>query len=91
VEYLNYAYGFTAKSQICTVFNGVEQYEAGSFHHEYTFGVDYFNPIVLTGIKVARTRTAAQETELTDFVNFLTGVGTTTGTNTLLQHCYKLP
>jgi hypothetical protein len=31
-----------------------EQYEAGSLHHEYTLGVDYFNPIALSGIKIAR-------------------------------------
>lgn len=90
-EYLNVPYAFTGKSQVCTLFNGVEQYEVGSFHHEYKLGKDYFNDIVLAGIKIARTRTADQETEATNFVNFLRGVGATVGTNTLKSHCLKLP
>ena len=91
-EYLNLAYTFTGKSQICTVFNGVEQYEEGTYHHEYKLGRDYFNDIVLAGVKIASaTRTAAQETELSAFIDFLTGVGTTLGTTGLTNHCFSLP
>ncbi len=87
VEFLGTAYGFTGKSQICSAVTGVEEYEEGSFHHEYVFGRDYFTDIVLVGVKVANTRDTFQETELIDFINFLAGAGATT----LQQHCYKLP
>ncbi len=87
VEYLGTTYGFTGKSQICTAVTGVEEFEPGSFHHEYVFARDYFTPIVLAGVKLANTRDATQETELIDFVNFLAAAGGTT----LQQHCYKLP
>jgi len=84
VEYLTTSYGFTGKSQICSAVAGVEEFEPGSFHHEFT----NTTPIVLAGVKIASsTRTAAQETELTDFVNYLTGTGSVNFT----QHCFKLP
>lgn len=83
VEFLSASYGFTAKSQICSAAAGYEEFEPGSFHHEYSN-----LPIVLAGIKLASgTRTADQETELTDFINYLAGAG---GTN-FTRYCFKLP
>ncbi len=78
VEYGGLAYGFTGKSQICTNVTGsLEEYEAGSSHHEYVQGVDYFNGIVWTGVKLSRlsggvaVRTAGQEAALNAFISFL--------------------
>jgi molybdate transport system substrate-binding protein len=88
VEYLGLAYGFVPKSQICAAFNGVEQYEPGSFHYQYDF------PISLYGIQTAlssHTANSTVQTVLTDFVNFLTGNGTTAGQQALQNHCYKIP
>ncbi|KAF2990038.1 hypothetical protein OGR47_17540 [Methylocystis sp. MJC1] len=87
VAYLGTAYGFTGKSQICTAVTNVDQYEPGSFHHEYVLGQDYTTDIVLAGVKIARTRTVDQETALTAFVNFLVSAKATA----LQHHCYKLP
>jgi molybdate transport system substrate-binding protein len=87
VEYLGTPYGFTGKSQICTAVTGVEEYEFGSYHHEYSYGVDYATDLVLAGVKVARTRTTAQSDELTAFIGYLTGAGAVNFT----QHCFKLP
>jgi molybdate transport system substrate-binding protein len=84
VEYLAPAYGFTGKSQICSAVAGYEEYKPGSFHHEFTTAL----PIVLGGVKIARTRSAAEEAELTDFINFLT---TGAGKINFTQHCFKLP
>jgi molybdate transport system substrate-binding protein len=81
------AYAFTGKSQICTAVTGVEEYAPSTYHHEYTYGKDYFTDIVLTGVKVARTRDADTETALSAFVTYLANGGGTT----LKQHCYKLP
>jgi molybdate transport system substrate-binding protein len=83
VEYLTTPYGFTGKSQICSALAGTEEFEPGSFHHEFTGGL----PIVLAGVKITRTRSVAEEAELTDFVSFLSGAGSINFT----QHCFKLP
>jgi hypothetical protein len=43
----------------------------------------------VSGAKIAiAARTTDQETELTNFVNFLTGSGTTQGTAVLQRYCY---
>ncbi len=88
-----YAYGFVAKSQICQYYGGSEQYIQGTYHHEYLYNnwAHPYVPIVLTGVKIARTRAADQETELTNFVNFLTGVGSSDGTGVIKQYCFKTP
>ena len=91
VEFSGVAYGFTAKSQVCNNYGGGQVYEVGSYHYEYEFGRDYFTPIEWFGVAIARGQTAAQETELTDFINFLTGVGTTAGTAALQQTCLQIP
>ncbi|WP_026607499.1 substrate-binding domain-containing protein [Methylocapsa acidiphila] len=91
VEYGGLTYGFTGKSQICTNVTGLsEDYETGSFHHEYVQGVDYFNGIAWTGVKLSRlsggvaVRTAGQEAALNAFISFLsaTSVPVTNPQNT---------
>lgn len=89
-----FAYGFVAKSQICKYINGAETYPTGSYHHEY-HPHSYLHPyekLKLKGIKIALSaRTTDQETELTNFVNFLTGNVTTAGTDIIQSYCFKLP
>lgn len=88
-----YPYGIVPKSSICTNPNGTEVYPEGSYHHEFPplAGLRY-NRIELKGLKLALTaQTADQKTELSDFVNFLNGVGTTQGTDVLKSFCYRLP
>jgi hypothetical protein len=88
VQFLDPPYGFTGKSQICTAVAGVEEFEPGSFRHEYDLR-DSDTPLdlVLAGVKIARERAAEDEAELTAFVRYLTGAGRVNFT----QHCFKLP
>lgn len=88
VEFVDSPYGFTGKSQICTAVAGVEEFEPGSFHHEYDLK-DSATPIdiVLAGVKIKRDRAAEDEAELKAFVTYLTGAGAINFT----QHCFKLP
>jgi hypothetical protein len=52
---------------------------------------------MLTGIKLAKTRTSDQETELANFISFLTGAADSygdvpaDGTSILQSHCFRLP
>ncbi|WOJ91281.1 substrate-binding domain-containing protein [Methylocapsa polymorpha] len=88
-----YAYGFVAKSAICQYTGGSEHYISGTYHHEYLYNdaSHPYNQIKQYGIEIALTRTTDQNTELTNFVNFLTGVGTSLGTAKIQQYCYILP
>jgi molybdate transport system substrate-binding protein len=88
----SYAYGLVAKSQICQYNNSSEYYVDGTYHHEYspTNSAHPYIPISLNGIKIALTRATDKETELADFVNFLTGQGATAGTSVIKQYCYKV-
>ncbi len=88
-----YAYGFVAKSAICQYYSGSEHYVAGTYHYEYLYNnaSHPYSQIKQYGIEIALTRTAAQNTELSNFVNFLTGVGTTLGTAIIQKYCYMLP
>lgn len=92
-----YSYGFLAKSQIC--FNGAsgQTFPAGSYHHIYKPNNEDHpsEKLVLKGIKIAHTRTTDQETELSNFVAFLTG-GVDSNSNTTLigknvieGYCFK--
>ncbi len=85
-----YAYGFIAQSSICKLVGGVKTFSSG-FHHSYPF-TDATHPhaeIAQYAIKVANSaRTAAQETELTNFINFLTT--NTTGKTIVKSYCYSL-
>lgn len=95
IENGDYKYGFVAKSLICRKFDGVETYTEGTYHHIYSpRGPHPYLPIKLKGIKIARTRTAAQDTVLTAFIDFLQGRdgvpaegGTPLGTGLLQQYC----
>ncbi len=88
-----YPYGFVAKSEICQYYGGSEHYVDGTYHHEYlpNSWEHPYRPIILTGVKLARARATDQETELTNFVNFLTGAGTSAGTDVIQQYCFKTP
>jgi len=92
-----YAYGFVAKSQICRSAGGVESYPSGSYHKEYRAQRDGYTPIRLGGIAIALTRTTDQQTELADFIAFLTGATDThgvvvpIGTATIQSYCFRLP
>lgn len=85
ISFLDAFYGFTSLSQVCTATTGKRKFEKGSHYHLYGGGVDYLNNIILAGVKIARTRLPAEETELTDFVNFMLGAGSINFT----QHCFK--
>jgi molybdate transport system substrate-binding protein len=91
VELGNFSYGFVAKSAICSNPSGTEIYPAGTYHAEYTpNGTHPYAKIKVSGAKIAiAARTTDQETELTNFVNFLTGSGTTRGTAVLQRYCYN--
>jgi molybdate transport system substrate-binding protein len=94
IELGTFSYGFVNKSAICNNYFGTtETYPAGTFHHEYLPGGRHpYHRIELTGVKLTLApRTAEQETELTNFVNFLTGSGTTRGTDVLKRYCYTVP
>lgn len=86
-----YNYGFIAQSYICSAKNGVQTFSPG-YHHSYLYNdaAHPYSRILQYAIKIAQTRTAAQETELTNFINLLTGVGTTTGTTIIKLYCYQL-
>jgi molybdate transport system substrate-binding protein len=94
-------FGFVARSQICKYANRVFSYPPGSYHHEYKpddsahpYDVDL---VTLTGIKLAKSRTSDQETELQNFISFLTGAADsfgdtpTDGTSIIRSHCFGLP
>jgi molybdate transport system substrate-binding protein len=91
-----YGYGFVAKSGICskTTPTGAENYPTGTYHHEYlysdtTYG---YSQIKQYGMKIAISgRSTGAETELGRFVSYLTGSGTTRGTDIILKSCYILP
>jgi molybdate transport system substrate-binding protein len=94
-------FGFVARSQICKFVNGVFSYLPGSYHHEYKPG-DPAHPydaglVTLTGIKITKSRTSDQETELANFISFLTGAEDsygevpTDGTSIIQSHCFRLP
>lgn len=89
-----FAYGFVAKSAICTKPGSSEVYPAGTYHHSYLYNdpAHPYDQIKQYAIKINRSgRTTAQNTVLNNFVNFLTGVGTTAGTARILYYCYQLP
>jgi len=84
-----YAYGFIHQSAICKLVNGVKTFNSG-FHHTYPYNdpAHPHNRILQYGIKVVNSaRTAAQNTELTDFLNFL---ATPTAQNIVKSSCYAL-
>jgi molybdate transport system substrate-binding protein len=91
-----FASGFVAKSQICRSAGGVESYPAGSYHKEYR-PRDGYTAIRLGGIAIALTRTTDQQTQLNDFISFLTGTADSHGVvvpigpATIQSYCFRLP
>jgi molybdate transport system substrate-binding protein len=85
-----YAYGFIHQSAICKVPvpGGAKVFSSG-YHHTYPYNVaPTHNRIEQYAIKVVNTRTTAQETELTNFINFLQT--DPVGTGIVLSYCYSL-
>lgn len=92
VELGLYPYGAVPKSAICTNPAGTEVYPAGSTHAQFEINNPAYRVITLQAVALANAaRTADQGTELTRFTDFLTGVGTTLGTDVLGRFCYGLP
>ncbi len=94
-------FGFVARSQICKFANGAFSYPPGSYHREYKPG-DPAHPydaelVTLTGIKLSRSRTSDQDTELRNFISFLTGTEDaygdvpTDGTRIIQSYCFSPP
>ncbi|MDE2602256.1 MAG: substrate-binding domain-containing protein, partial [Bradyrhizobium sp.] len=65
-------YGFVARAQICTHGDTTPVY-SGVSHQDIASGGSTYSPILQGGVEVANTRTADQQTELTAFVQYLTG------------------
>lgn len=94
VDLAVYPYGMVPKSAICTSPNGKKKVFAdGSYYSlvKKLKGTPYEQIDVVSVRTANATRTAAQATEMTNFTNFLTGVGTTLGTDVLRRYCYALP
>jgi molybdate transport system substrate-binding protein len=92
-----YSYGFVAKSQICRYVAGTYIYPTGSYHLEYApNGAHPYTPQHLNGIAIALTRTTDQQTELANFIAYLTGtadsygVTNTGGTSIIQSYCFAL-
>lgn len=81
-----YAYGFVAKSQICT-YDGTEHFPAGTYHHSYTTG---YSLISQYGVEIAiASRTTDQQDELDKFVDFILNNATAQGI--IRGYCYSYP
>jgi molybdate transport system substrate-binding protein len=102
VENGAFPYGFIANSAVCALdANGERVYPAGSYHHLYKPHDDFdghlYDKLVLKGVKIAKTRTTDQETELTNFIAFLSGAADasgavkTAGADLIKGHCFKIP
>lgn len=87
-------YGFVARSQICNMSNTPPY--IGVSHQDIASGVGTYDPIVQGGVEIAHTRTAAQQLELTRFVQYLVGKNFSGGTVTpnasaqFTNFCYTL-
>ena len=88
--------GFVARSQICTHGDTTPVY-SGVSHQDIPSGGSTYSPILQGGVEVAHTRTDAQQTELTAFLQYLTGKNftggavTPNGAHRLAYYCYVLP
>lgn len=93
IEFGTPAYGFVNKSAICQNYGSGDTYIPGTYQHQYRPFIDYRGEIVVSGIKLVNSaRTAAQDTELDQLVDFLTGKGPSQlGVQTIKQFCYRLP
>lgn len=86
-----YAYGFVHQSAICTLVSGVKSFtRVAGFHHTYPYNDASYphTEIAQYGIKLVNSaRTSAQDTVLTNFMNF---INSTTGKNIIKSYCYSL-
>lgn len=86
-----YAYGFVHQSAICKLVSGVKDFtQQGGFHHTYPYNDASYphTEIAQYGIKLVNSaRTPAQDTVLTNFINF---INSTTGQNIIKSYCYSL-
>ncbi|WP_198033014.1 substrate-binding domain-containing protein [Methylosinus sp. PW1] len=81
-----YAYGFVAKSQICS-FDGTTYTFTGNSHHSYTTGYD---PISQYGVEIAiSSRTPDQQDELDKLVDFI--LNNSTAQSIIRSYCYTYP
>jgi molybdate transport system substrate-binding protein len=89
VKNKTYPMGFIAQSSICRVVNGVKRFNSG-FHHTYPYNVaPRHDRINQYAIKIKNTsRTAAQNTVLTNFVNFMRTAPV--GRSIITSYCYSL-
>lgn len=87
-----YAYGFVHQSAICKLVGGVKTFnQPGSSHHTYPYNDTTYphSQISQYGIKIVNSaRTSADDTALTNFVNFITA--NTSGKNIIKSYCYSL-
>ncbi|MDE2332110.1 MAG: molybdate ABC transporter substrate-binding protein [Bradyrhizobium sp.] len=93
-------YGFVARSQICTHGDTTPQY-SGVSHQDIAASTatppTTYSPILQGGVEIAHTRTTDQQTELTVFVQYLTGSDfsnnpvSPSATKKLQYYCYTLP
>jgi molybdate transport system substrate-binding protein len=85
-------YGFIARSQICTHGDATPVYSGPSptlSHQNINSGASTYAPILQGGVEIAHTRTAAQNTELTTFLQYVTGRNFSGSIVT--HYCYTLP
>ncbi len=86
-------WGFVARSQICTVVNGVQTFSGVGHYGAYVSApagsptAHDYDDILQYGVKLARSgRTTAETTELNNFVDFLQNASQ--GGTTILKYCY---
>jgi molybdate transport system substrate-binding protein len=84
----SYAYGFIAKSAICSASGGVESFSSGH-HHEYAFnGTPTYPEIVQDGIPIELGQTSTTKTQVVNFINYLQGGVDGFGLTDIQNSCY---
>jgi molybdate transport system substrate-binding protein len=85
----SYQMGFVAKSQTGTCGTGAYTPNADTYtYYNYAPGSTTYDAIIQDGIKIAKTRTSDQETELTTFVSYLSN---SSSQNVIESLCYTIP
>ncbi|KAF2990037.1 substrate-binding domain-containing protein [Methylocystis sp. MJC1] len=86
-----YSYGFVHQSAICKLVSGVKSFtRVAGYHHTYPYNDTTYphTEIAQYGIKLVNSaRTSAQDTVLTNFINF---INSTSGKNVIKDYCYSL-
>jgi hypothetical protein len=86
-----YPMGFVAKSKTgtCDPSTGAYTPNADTYtYYNYAPGTGTYDALIQDGIKIAKTRTSDQETELTTFVSYLSN---TSSQNVIKSFCYTIP